>query len=105
MWPMGYKGFTQYYMWTVADLILPDKMWFVIFVRKIKPDILGKPKKVIRRSPPRHVSKNEQERIINTAAKLIVATVSEQQEMQLTQKHLYNMEEITVLPNIVRCFL
>ncbi|CAB4028331.1 Lipoxygenase-likey domain-containing 1 [Paramuricea clavata] len=46
--------------------------------RKVKPDLIGKPRKAVRRSPPQFVSKNEHERLVNMAARLIAATVSGQ---------------------------
>ncbi|XP_028395068.1 uncharacterized protein LOC114519182 [Dendronephthya gigantea] len=42
--------------------------------RKVKPDSIGKPRKAVRRSPPHFVSKNEHERLVNMAARLIAAT-------------------------------
>ena len=44
--------------------------------RKVKSDFIGKPRKAVRRSPPQFVSKNEHERLVNMAARLIAATVS-----------------------------
>ena len=40
--------------------------------------MIGKPRKAVRRSPPQFVNKNEHERLVNMAARLIAATVSRQ---------------------------
>lgn len=37
--------------------------------------MVGKPRRMMRRSPPQHVSRDERERLVNMATKLIVATV------------------------------
>lgn len=42
--------------------------------RKIPLNVVGKPRRILRRSPPQHVSRNERERLVNMASKLIVAT-------------------------------
>jgi len=42
--------------------------------RKCPPNVVGKPRRILRHSPPQHVSRDERERLINMASKLIVAT-------------------------------
>ena len=44
--------------------------------KKIPVNVVGKPRKLLRRSPPQHIGKDERERLVNMATKLIVATVS-----------------------------
>ena len=43
--------------------------------RKIPPNVVGRPRRIARRSPPQHVSQDERERLVDMATKLIVATV------------------------------
>ena len=43
--------------------------------RKLPVNVVGKPRRILRRSPPQHVSRDERERLVNMATKLIVATV------------------------------
>ena len=47
---------------------------FYVF-RKLPVNVVGKPRRILRRSPPQHVSRDERERLVNMATKLIVATV------------------------------
>lgn len=42
--------------------------------RKIPTNVVGKPRRMMRRSPPQHVSRDERERLVDMATKLIVAT-------------------------------
>lgn len=42
--------------------------------RKCPPNVVGKPRRILRHSPPQHVSRDERERLVNMASKLIVAT-------------------------------
>ncbi|CAH3114250.1 unnamed protein product [Porites lobata] len=42
--------------------------------RKLPVNVVGKPRRILRRSPPQHVSRDERERLVNMATKLIVAT-------------------------------
>lgn len=42
--------------------------------RKIPPNVVGRPRRIARRSPPQHVSRDERERLVDMATKLIVAT-------------------------------
>ncbi|KAL9988547.1 hypothetical protein ACROYT_G003004 [Oculina patagonica] len=42
--------------------------------RKIPANVVGKPRRIMRRSPPQHVGRDERERLVNMATKLIVAT-------------------------------
>lgn len=44
-------------------------------IRKIPTNVVGKPRRMMRRSPPQHVSRDERERLVDMATKLIVATV------------------------------
>lgn len=46
-----------------------------VYFRKIPTNVVGKPRRMMRRSPPQHVSRDERERLVNMATKLIVATV------------------------------
>ena len=43
--------------------------------------MVGKPRRILRRSPPQHVSRDERERLVDMASKLIVATVSQSFEI------------------------
>ena len=47
----------------------------LLYFRKIPLNVVGKPRRILRRSPPQHVSRDERERLVNMASKLIVATV------------------------------
>lgn len=42
--------------------------------RKLPVNVVGKPGRMLRCSPPQHVTQNERERLVNMATKLIVAT-------------------------------
>ena len=46
-----------------------------MYFRKIPTNVVGKPRRMMRRSPPQHVSRDERERLVDMATKLIVATV------------------------------
>ena len=46
-----------------------------VYFRKTPANVVGKPRRIMRRSPPQHVSRDERERLVNMATKLIVATV------------------------------
>lgn len=46
-----------------------------MYFRKIPTNVVGKPRRMMRRSPPQHVSRDERERLVDMASKLIVATV------------------------------
>ena len=48
------------------------------FFRKMPVNVVGKPRRTLRRSPPQHVSRDERERLVDMATKLIVATVRRQ---------------------------
>ena len=51
-------------------------MFLLLFsFRKIPPNVVGRPRRIARRSPPQHVSRDERERLVDMATKLIVATV------------------------------
>ncbi|KAK3752041.1 hypothetical protein QZH41_019391, partial [Actinostola sp. cb2023] len=68
--------------------------------RKLPTNIVGKPRRITRRSPPQHVHKDERERIVNMASKLIIATETvalpqqkkQSKGFQTTEKELPTLE-------------
>ncbi|EDO43381.1 predicted protein [Nematostella vectensis] len=72
--------------------------------RKTPVHIVGKPRRISRRSPPQHIDKNERERLVNMASKLIVATETvalPQQKMQ-SKGFQANEEELPPLQSSSR---
>lgn len=65
--------------------------------RKIPANMVGKPRRMMRRSPPQHVSRDERERLVNMATKLIVATV----RIELSQINIVYALEIIKLHGVL----
>lgn len=59
--------------------------------------MVGKPRRMMRRSPPQHVSRDERERLVNMATKLIVATV----RIELSQINIVYALEIIELHGVL----
>ena len=68
-----------------------------VYFRKIPANVVGKPRRIMRRSPPQHVSRDERERLVNMATKLIVATVG----IELCQIYIVYALEITELHDVL----
>lgn len=69
-----------------------------VYFRKIPANVVGKPRRMMRRSPPQHVSRDERERLVNMATKLIVATVG----IELSKINIvYVLEIVTELHDVL----